>query len=230
MRSFVIGDIHGKYIALEQCLERAGFNDEKDRLICLGDVADRGDYVPLCIERLMKIKHLIYVMGNHDIWLKDWFQYNIITEGWLCKGGENTINAYKVNDHMCERHLDFLYKAKDYYLDEQGRLFIHAGINQDKDFSENDLSDFSGSKRMWKNLKTDPTNVTYSLNNRTDVINKNIFIGHSQTSGKYPDLEPVRRANVWNLDQGAGKNGKLTIMNVDTMQFWQSDKVDTLSL
>ncbi len=39
-KTFVIGDIHGAYRALRQCLERSTFDFEKDRLICLGDVCD----------------------------------------------------------------------------------------------------------------------------------------------------------------------------------------------
>ena len=39
-KTFVVGDIHGAHIALEQCLERSGFNNEEDTLIQLGDVVD----------------------------------------------------------------------------------------------------------------------------------------------------------------------------------------------
>jgi serine/threonine protein phosphatase 1 len=40
MRAFVIGDLHGAYKALEQCLDRSGFDYENDVLIQLGDIAD----------------------------------------------------------------------------------------------------------------------------------------------------------------------------------------------
>ena len=40
MRTFVMGDIHGAYNALLQCLKRSGFDYENDQLIQLGDVAD----------------------------------------------------------------------------------------------------------------------------------------------------------------------------------------------
>ncbi|NJK86327.1 MAG: hypothetical protein HC906_10500 [Bacteroidales bacterium] len=39
-RTFVIGDIHGAFKALVQCLERSEFDYEHDKLICLGDVCD----------------------------------------------------------------------------------------------------------------------------------------------------------------------------------------------
>lgn len=42
------------------------------------------------------------------------------------------------------------------------------------------------------------------------------------------ELKPVRSSNVWNLDQGAGYEGKLTIMDVDTHEYWQSDIISDL--
>ena len=38
----------------------------------------------------------------------------------------------------------------------------------------------------------------------------------------------MHRCNVWNLDTGGGYEGRLTIMDIDTKEFWQSDFVNTL--
>jgi serine/threonine protein phosphatase 1 len=51
---------------------------------------------------------------------------------------------------------------------------------------------------------------------------RRIFIGHSSTINWKTD-RPMRAANVWNLDTGAGSGGRLTIMDVETREFWQSD-------
>jgi|GEM_PF-1291735 len=77
---FCIGDIHGSYKGLIQCLERANFNYQKDRLICLGDVADGWTETYECVEELMKIKDLIYVRGNHDCLSTD--TECLTQEGW----------------------------------------------------------------------------------------------------------------------------------------------------
>ena len=34
---------------------------------------------------------------------------------------------------------------------------------------------------------------------------------------------PMNRCNVWNLDTGAGYRGRLTIMDIDSKEYWQSD-------
>jgi serine/threonine protein phosphatase 1 len=49
-----------------------------------------------------------------------------------------------------------------------------------------------------------------------------IFLGHTTTE-LYHTLEPLHVCNVWALDTGAGWSGKLTIMDVKTKEYWQSD-------
>jgi hypothetical protein len=74
---------------------------------------------------------------------------------------------------------------------------------------------------------------------------KEIYIGHTSTGyslikphlpeyqySEQPKqgriITPMNRCNVWNLDTGGGYEGKLTIMDVETKEFWQSDFVNTL--
>ena len=57
-RVFVIGDIHGAYLALRQCLQRSDFDHENDQLICLGDVADGWPQTKECVDELLRINHL----------------------------------------------------------------------------------------------------------------------------------------------------------------------------
>ena len=59
-KRFVIGDIHGGYKALLQCLDRSGFNEKEDLLICLGDVTDGWSETPECVDKLLSITNLIY--------------------------------------------------------------------------------------------------------------------------------------------------------------------------
>ena len=54
-----------------------------------------------------------------------------------------------------------------------------------------------------------------------------IFIGHTSTMYWKKD-KPMHKCNVWNLDTGGGYAGKLTIMDVDTKEYWQSDNLKKL--
>lgn len=63
-KTFAIGDIHGNYRGLLQCLERSGFNNKEDTLISLGDVVDGHSQSFEVVEELLKIKNLIAIKGN----------------------------------------------------------------------------------------------------------------------------------------------------------------------
>jgi len=54
-----------------------------------------------------------------------------------------------------------------------------------------------------------------------------IFIGHTSVTNMGTD-KPMNSGGVYNIDTGAGWSGKLTIMNVDTKEYWQSDDVKEL--
>ena len=68
MRTLVLGYIHGAYKALEQVFSRSGFDYEKDRLIVLGDVCDGWIETKQAVDELLKVKNIIYIIGNHDKW------------------------------------------------------------------------------------------------------------------------------------------------------------------
>lgn len=62
---YTIGDIHGCFETLEKTLEKIGFDRTKDRLICVGDLTDRGPQSYRATEFLDE-PWFISIMGNHD--------------------------------------------------------------------------------------------------------------------------------------------------------------------
>ena len=59
-KTYIIGDIHGVYDKLINCLQQVNFNYESDTLIQLGDVVDRGPDSYLVVEELLKMKVELY--------------------------------------------------------------------------------------------------------------------------------------------------------------------------
>jgi serine/threonine protein phosphatase 1 len=54
-----------------------------------------------------------------------------------------------------------------------------------------------------------------------------IYIGHTPTLNYDMDI-PMHACNVWNIDTGAAFSGRLTGMNIETKQYWQTDIVQQL--
>lgn len=214
-KQFVIGDIHAGYRSLKQCLERSNFNYDEDQLIVLGDIVDGWSETPLVIEELLKIKNLILIEGNHDTWAREWFKFGARPIIWTQQGGQATIDSYIANPELMIKHREFFDKAVKCYVDED-RLFVHGGFRLGIPADEQDLRYLSWDRDLYDRR-----------NNILDISPyKEVFIGHTST-WNISHL-PFERNNVWFLDQGAGWEGVLTIMNVNTKEFWQSDKVSSL--
>jgi serine/threonine protein phosphatase 1 len=64
-RDFIVGDIHGRYSDLKSLLKQVRFHTKKDRLICVGDLTDRGKENFQCLDLLNK-PWFHCVLGNHD--------------------------------------------------------------------------------------------------------------------------------------------------------------------
>lgn len=233
MKKFVIGDVHGNNRALLQCLEKSGFDKENDKLISLGDIADGWSEVPQCVETLLSIKNLVAIRGNHDVWCYDWFEYGRMPVIWTQQGGQATIDAYVRTEKLTEdSHKAFWKNQIDWYIDDENRLFIHAGWDYRLGFPDGaSLPVNAGSVARechWDRSLIQGALSAFGTNNRpTGKFNpleqfKEVYIGHTAMNG------PIQCGNLWNLDTGAGWNGRLTIMDIDTKEFWQSDPSNEL--
>ncbi|MBY6185406.1 metallophosphoesterase [Marinobacter hydrocarbonoclasticus] len=70
-RAFFVGDLHGERRQLSQLLNAVNFAPEQgDRLICVGDLIDRGQDSLACLE-LLELPWFHSVMGNHESMLLD---------------------------------------------------------------------------------------------------------------------------------------------------------------
>ena len=232
MREFVIGDIHGGYNALMQCFDRSGFNKKEDKLVVLGDVVDGWPDVKEVVEELLSCDHVISVIGNHDWWFMQWVKTLREDSIWTSQGGAATLKSYAGDLDLATRHYDeYFAKCKDYYLDENNNLFVHGGIDWHKPIEEQSLTDLMWDRHMyetafwWKHRDQDYKFGDYQT----------VFIGHTTTQysparrlGAPGSTEPMFYSNLIALDTGGGWSGKLTIMDINTKEYWQSELVPTL--
>ena len=219
----VVGDIHGAHKALVQCLERSKFDSKKDLLISLGDICDGWPEVDKVIDELLLIKHFKVVLGNHDEWALRWMKDGWKGFEWVSQGGTATLESYHHDrKNVPKTHLALLGAAVP-FLELDNKLFVHGGFDPGLDMAQQDLQ-----LLMWdRDLFADA--VTTSKKDPKHRYGKweDIFIGHTP-SQIYKTLEPIHACNVWGLDTGGGWSGKLTLMDIDNHEYWQSDLVPTL--
>lgn len=232
-RTLVIGDIHGGFKALKQVLERANVT-ENDKLIFLGDCVDGWSESSKVIQFLIELsrkQECIFIKGNHDAWTEDWLSFGNAPDVWLFNGGQSTVDSYsEYSLEELEIHLEFFQKMKNYYVDEENRLFIHAGYSSmhgpEKEVYS---SNYRWDRTLWETAVAMDKKLSKNseLYPKRLLLYKEIFIGHTPTLHLGID-KPVNKANVWNLDTGAAFTGALSIMNVKTKEFWQSDLLPSL--
>lgn len=217
MRTFVLGDIHGAFKALRQCLDRSAFDRENDRLICLGDVVDGWPETKEAIHELLNIPNLIYLMGNHDVWAAQWMETGEAEEIWLVQGGRATCESYIAG--VPESHLGLFKRSRPYHV-ENNRLFVHAGIlpgQKAEDSTDNIL--------YWdRTLVRTAMDLEKKKTPRQLTPYDEVFVGHTPISGN----KPTKFCEVWMVDTGAAWSGVLSIMDVNTKEWFTSDVVQNL--
>jgi serine/threonine protein phosphatase 1 len=216
-RKFVIGDIHSHYDEMMELFEIVQFDFDNDLLISLGDLVDRGPKPIEVVEKLSTVKNLIHILGNHDEWCYQYLLNNTAPDEWILQGGKSTLDAYKKHPKYKEKHLAFFKKAKLYYIDDANRLFIHGGFNPEIPFVEqrNDKKMMIWDRSVIKKA------MEFEQKNQEFKEFKEIFIGHTPTQ-LYNENLPRKISNLWMLDTGVHISGQLTIMNIETLEFWQS--------
>ncbi len=230
-----------------QCLERCGFDYENDTLIQLGDIVDGHPQTFECIEELLKIKNLVAIRGNHDQWFYEFIQMDYHPMQWNFGGDKTAISylkhikpennvvfrsgkGYKTSlnaSDIPDAHRRFFAGQLLYYIDDLNRCFVHAGFDTAEPFYGQIETNYYFDRSLWM----DAMETGRDMENHQDYISKQIFseiyIGHTPTMRWNTD-KPMKFFNITDLDTGASHSGRLTIMDIDNKQYWQSDLVGNL--
>lgn len=197
----------------------------------LGDYVDGWSESAEVIAFLLELNEThdcIFIKGNHDLWCEEWLRTGEPNATWLKHGGQETVKSYDTVDSVRRlQHLNFLETMPYYFIDESNRLFIHAGFtSMHGPQNEFHRSNFSWDRTLWEMALTMDKGIkkdSLLFPKRLKLFNE-IFIGHTPTL--YYDVTiPMQGCNVWNVDTGAAFYGKLTIMDIASKQYWQSEAV-----
>ena len=245
-RHLIFGDLHGSYRALMQCLEKASFNPDEDTLYSTGDIADGYPDVYASLGFLMGLRDFHPVIGNHDVWLQIWLVTGKAPRIWTSQGGRVSIESFakgKASDRQKLRIAEWM--ASWPYVELSGSGFImHGGPGVL--MNEQEAAVYSKKKRnliepspgndvptphriedsiMWDRLFFGLAKEDEMAGKRMDIgrweENRWLFIGHTEFGDTSPFIS--RLHSMVNLDTMAGSYGCLTLMDMDTKEYWQSD-------
>jgi serine/threonine protein phosphatase 1 len=133
-------------------------------------------------------------------------------------------------DIVPESHRQFFQRQQLYFIDEFNNCFVHGGFDRQKEFKGQIEEVYYWDRELWLEALADNDSESHRGGKgkfRMITEFKHIFIGHTSTM-KWKTDKPMKAANIYNLDTGAGRTGRLTIMDIESKKFWQSDPVREL--
>ena len=121
MKTFVIGDVHGRCAQLQTLLDMMERDEAVDTVVFLGDLIDRGPDAPGCVDYVIKMwqanpDRVLCLRGNHEQMLLDFIEGT--TNLWITPvtGGARTFEQY-VGESLVIRNEQDLEAAR--HLDEE---------------------------------------------------------------------------------------------------------------
>lgn len=154
MKTFVVGDIHGRCAQLYNLLEMLPRDESVDTLVFLGDLIDRGPDVPGCVDYVLELlrenpERVVCLRGNHEQMLLDFMEG--VESIWLTPvtGGQRTFEQYTgqplsiqteadlkevrqaIETSIPAAHLEFFRQLPFYYEDDYA-IYVHAGLDHGK--------------------------------------------------------------------------------------------------
>ena len=229
-RRLVIGDIHGSYRALMRVFEKASVSYD-DEVFFVGDISDGYPETLECLRLFYSMSNFHGVIGNHDFWLTNYLSSRETPPIWLGQGGNHTVTSIdKAPKRERLMYAEFL-SSWPYVLKTGNDLIMHGGP---ADFTVEELEEIAGIKRhaYEENDSTSPgyriawdRNYFYNtLDGRQKHLERRIITGHTPVRNR-PYIS--KDGLLINLDTGAGFNGPLTMMDIDSMEIFQSNGSDT---
>ena len=238
-RNLIVGDIHSQYGLLMDVLSSAGFSPETDSLYSVGDIADRGPETVRLIRFLSSLPSYRPVLGNHDLWLRDYLVSGLCPQVWMAdNGGLRTVKDFirsGVDDDEKEAMGEWLSHAP-YARVEERYIIVHGGIPSGWTMAElakvSSLPPSTIGYAALEDAAVSPLfNRSYlqsamAFENGADpsvlqsplATDRHIFIGHTPLNSPFHS----ERYHLTAVDTGAGHSRKLTLMDMDTYEYWQA--------
>lgn len=201
---YIVGDIHGAFRKLDECLSILEFNKESDRLICVGDLVDRGPQSEDCINWL-DVPWFYTVKGNHECLSIDAYKtkdYDLHYQnggGWFYGLQKDQQRLYVDAFNNLPYTIEIPCKGKKYGI-------IHAECGADWDLTKQYLHELyqpAIDRALWS--RTRITKGDKSFVKGIDLV----IVGHTIVDN------PVMLGNVLYIDTcGWHESGKFTFYNL----------------
>lgn len=203
---FAVGDLHGALDRLRALLDKLDVDNERDRLVFLGDYLGRGadsvEVIDFLIELQQSFPHTIFLKGDHEALFRN-HRIGLDRISYPINGGGRTLRSYagafgSDASTVPPAHDDFFDGLRLLHQTER-YLFVHAGIRPQVPLSMQNSWDL-----LWI---------------RTPFIEDETDFGRRVIFGHTPFSEPLVMFNKIGIDTGAGHGRRLTCVVLPEVEF-----------
>ncbi|HEU4390425.1 MAG TPA: metallophosphoesterase family protein [Blastocatellia bacterium] len=224
MATYVIGDVHGRLALLDQLVRDVPWDVERDKIVFVGDLIDRGPDSRGVIDRLLELKarnsEMVVLRGNHEQMMLDCLDYGDFQ--WLIpeNGGLATLESYGL--HLSElrdvsdikipqEHINFVRGLSPVHEDESA-IYVHAGLVIGRE-----LSDTPTETLMW----------TRDAHFYKYYTGKLCFFGHTPTQflpkeGRNGRYGIYIHGSCVGIDTSGDEGSPLSCVRTDTFTVYQA--------
>lgn len=202
----VVGDLHGSFDKLMKALKNEGFDREKDLVVCVGDLIDRGEKNLECLGLILE-PWFETVLGNHEVLALDAISTPSFQalNNWVYNGGNwyYDLEDRGLADLLLEKVKELPYVIElnlPQNIEHKKIVVCHTDYPEDSYEYGKPVDKFD---IVWSRDR---------INNHSEVVveGADLFI-HGHT----PLKEVAKYGNRLYIDTGAVFGGKLTIIQVN---------------
>lgn len=207
-QDWFVGDIHGCFSLLEKQLKQLEFNPAKDRLICTGDLIDRGPESERVLEFLQH-NWFYSVLGNHDSFILGDLDNMLHLSLWFYNGGSWWWN---IESDAEKQEFIEAFAQLPYIIEIETRHgligVVHAELPEGMNWPQ--LVASLDEKSTQDSLLWGRSRLAHQLSCPVDQIDI-LVSGHTMLN------QPVRLANCVFIDMGACIHGEFALMNTEQL-------------
>ena len=206
----VIGDVHGMSRAFETLIERLSHEAPEAKLICVGDLIDRGEESAAVLRQAFDLReNLLVLLGNHEEMLLN-FLDNPVEQGprWLRYGGLQCLASFSIGGLNDRSEPARLLRARDDLRAALGEDLEHWLRSRPRQWQSGNVAVVHAGVDPWSPMsqQSDRTltwgHADFGHRPRRDGIW--VVHGHTIVDG------PVYADGIISVDTGAYAGGGLT--------------------
>ena len=233
MKTYIVGDIHGCVVTLNNLLDLINFSYSEDKLFCTGDLIDRGNFSTDALQLFQGPWKS--VRGNHDDKFLRWLKGNNVN---ISEHDGNYGSHYQIkNSPRKDFYINILESLPLVLHPTKDTTIVHAGFYPWQNHLEFEEV-FDKKKKVVMYIRHCSIDVEYTKEDE-EKNDKNMFFdesipmwydlykereyGGTVFFGHQPMKEPLiveSKTRIIGLDTGACFGNKLTCYCLETDQFY----------